>query len=84
MLRINRGGHFLLTEAAKKSASQNQFTEVVILRQLPLKIVYFRRRSSYNNHLCKSINRRRARYKARLGKCGPIGGPFQPGITYRI
>ena len=27
MLSINRGGHFLLTEAVKKTASQNGLTE---------------------------------------------------------
>jgi len=29
---INQGGHFLLTEAVTKTASQNRFTEAVSLK----------------------------------------------------
>ena len=36
MLVINRGGHFLLTEAVKKTASQNRLTEAVSVRTTAL------------------------------------------------
>jgi len=32
MLGINRGGHFLLTESVKETASQNQLTEAVTIK----------------------------------------------------
>ena len=32
MPSINRGGHFLLTEAVKKTASKNRLTEVVNIK----------------------------------------------------
>jgi hypothetical protein len=36
---INRGGHFLLTEAVKKTASQNRLTEAVSLKNTEVVIL---------------------------------------------
>jgi midasin (ATPase involved in ribosome maturation) len=62
---INRGGHFQLRRRSKLPALKNRFTEVVktmvVLRQLPPKMVYFLRRSSSVNRFLEMDN-----YKACL------------------
>jgi len=60
MPAINRGGHFLLTEAVKKTASQNILSEAVVLLTEVVKTT-----ASVNNYGGKHVQ------SVRLKKFGP-------------